>query len=146
MEQSIPFRLIKINTEQFATVESAYPTSGEDNGIETVSGFSISVSPSDKLIKCGINLAFENKNTAFIILNINCEFLINEQGWQYFQKKEGEVEIGKEFAQHMAVLTTGTARGILHAKTENTKFNKYVLPTLNLTEIFTENLIIKLAD
>lgn len=127
-------------------MESTYPTSNEDNRVETVSGFYFSVSPADKLIKCGINLAFENKNAAFIILNINCEFLISEEGWPYFQKKEEEIEIEKEFAQHMAVLTTGTARGVLHTKTENTKFNKYVLPTLNLTEIFTENIILRLAD
>ena len=35
-------------------------------------------------------------------------------------------------------MTIGTTRGILHAKTEGTCFNKYVLPTINVTEIIKE--------
>jgi len=45
---------------------------------------------------------------------------------------------------HMAVLTVGTARGILHSKTENTKFNKYLLPTINVTESLKSDIAIAL--
>lgn len=43
--------------------------------------------------------------------------------------------VPKGFLCHLAMLTVGTSRGILHAKTEGTCFNKYVLPVINVTEI-----------
>ena len=41
--------------------------------------------------------------------------------------------------KHLSVITVGTARGVLHAKTENTPFNKFVLPTINVTELVKED-------
>jgi len=38
-----------------------------------------------------------------------------------------------------AMLTAGALRRILHAKTEGTSFNKYVLPTINVTGIIKED-------
>jgi hypothetical protein len=33
------------------------------------------------------------------------------------------------------MLTIGTSRGILHAKTEGTEFNKFILPTINVNQL-----------
>jgi len=32
------------------------------------------------------------------------------------------------------MLSVGTARGILHAKTENTPYNEFIIPLINVTE------------
>ena len=45
------------------------------------------------------------------------------------------VSFPKGFMAHLAVITVGTTRGVLHAKTENSKFNKYFLPTINVNEL-----------
>ena len=41
------------------------------------------------------------------------------------------------------MLTIGTARGVLHSKTENTPYNKYLLPTLNVSDLVNNDLILK---
>ena len=50
-----------------------------------------------------------------------------------------KLTVQKGFLQHMAVLTVGTTRGILHAKTENTPFNRYHLPTINLKDMINQD-------
>jgi hypothetical protein len=39
----------------------------------------------------------------------------------------------------MGMITVGTCRGILHAKTENTKFNQFLIPTINVAELIKED-------
>ena len=45
------------------------------------------------------------------------------------------------FVCHLAMLAIGTARGVLHAKTENTLFNKYLIPTINVAELIKDDII-----
>lgn len=42
---------------------------------------------------------------------------------------------------HLTTIMVGTARGILHAKTENTLFNQFLLPTIDVTELVTDDVI-----
>lgn len=56
-----------------------------------------------------------------------------------FNSVTNTLVIPKGFLRHLAMLTVGTSRGILHAKTEGTCFNKYVLPTINVTLIIKED-------
>ena len=37
----------------------------------------------------------------------------------------------------------GTLRGVLHAKVENTPYNMFILPTINVTELVKEDIVIK---
>ncbi|MPN63841.1 hypothetical protein SDC9_211608 [bioreactor metagenome] len=54
--------------------------------------------------------------------------------------------VPKNFMQHLAVITIGTARGILHAKTENTPFNQYVLPTINVSEMIKDDVTFEFRE
>jgi hypothetical protein len=40
---------------------------------------------------------------------------------------------------HLTMITVSSVRGVLHAKTEGTIFNKYLLPTLDVTEMVKED-------
>lgn len=42
------------------------------------------------------------------------------------------------------MLTIGTTRGVLHSKTENTPFNSFLLPTLNVMELVKKDVVFKL--
>ena len=53
--------------------------------------------------------------------------------------KTNTLNVPHGFPGHLAMLTGGTTRGILHAKTEGTCYNQYVLPTINVTEIIKED-------
>lgn len=129
------FALKKINTDEFATVDLNIV---EDNGFEiklnVSTGFGIS--EEKHLIACFLDLQYEYENIPFIILKVNCEFEIEENSWNKIVDKS-KVKFAKGFLQHLAIITVGTARGILHAKTENTDYNKYFLPTINVSEIIT---------
>ncbi|WP_262906606.1 hypothetical protein [Tenacibaculum finnmarkense] len=37
------------------------------------------------------------------------------------------------------MITVGTTRGVLHSKTDNTIFNEFILPTLNVSQMITED-------
>ena len=51
--------------------------------------------------------------------------------------------VAKGLAVHFAVLTIGSARGILHAKTEGTPFNEFLLPTIDVNNMLEEDVIFK---
>ncbi len=42
------------------------------------------------------------------------------------------------------MLCVGTARGILHAKTEGTAFNDFILPAINVEELVEEDTHVRL--
>lgn len=74
-------------------------------------------------------------NLSTSILEIANHFQIDENSWKSFEIKDGKLILPQGFATHLLVFTLGTLRGVLHAKTENTEFNKYFLPTINTTEM-----------
>jgi hypothetical protein len=136
--KEIGFALRKINTDEFATVERDISEGDEvDVQLNVNSGFGIN--EGNKFIACFINLQFELDNIPIIILKINCEFAIEEGAWVSFISKKGKIKFNKKFLQHLAVITVGTARGILHSKTENTPNNNFFLPTINVSEIILED-------
>ena len=40
------------------------------------------------------------------------------------------------------MIAVGTARGILHAKTEATKFNQFLIPPINVVELIKDDIIL----
>ena len=49
--------------------------------------------------------------------------------------------VPKGFLAHLAMITTGTSRGVLFAKTEATPFSKFIVPTLNVEEMIKKDAI-----
>ena len=41
---------------------------------------------------------------------------------------------------HITMISISSVRGVLHAKTEGTEFNKYLLPTLDVTKMVEEDI------
>jgi len=48
------------------------------------------------------------------------------------------IRLEKELMSHLAVITVGTCRGILHSKTEGIKFNQFYLPTINVDDLISD--------
>jgi hypothetical protein len=72
-------------------------------------------------------------------------FSIEEKGWAAFYNQEANnITVPQRFMCHLAVLVIGTTRGILHVKTENTPFNRFFVPTINVTETIREDVVIEL--
>lgn len=132
----IGFTLDKINTEQFAIIESSFDECIEEFGVEASLKFG--VNSENKAVISFVKFQLEQNNIPFLIIEASCEFTIDKKFWDNFSEKE-TIIIPIGFLSHLAMITTGTTRGILHSKTENTKFNEFLLPTINIAEMITED-------
>ncbi len=138
-KKKISFSLRSIATEEFATIKNCYKEE-EKVKLETGYGYGLNIEKHSVGVK--FSVTFKCGENPFVILKILCEFGIGPETFSGF-KKEDEYVIPKNFITHLTVLTVGTARGILHAKLEKTGFEKFLLPTLNISELIKEDLIIK---
>jgi hypothetical protein len=76
----------------------------------------------------------------FLKIQVSCHFTIEENSWTSFiQNENKKLVVPKEFLAHLAMITTGTTRGVLFAKTEATPFSKFIVPTLNVAEMIKED-------
>lgn len=75
-----------------------------------------------------------------MVLELTAYFGIAPEGVAEIQKKS---LVPVDFLRYMGTIVVGTARGIIHAKTEGTVLNSVVLPPINLVEIIKEDLVVK---
>lgn len=141
-EKSVGFGLKKISTEQFATNENVC---FDDESIQLGISIEFGIDEQHKMIGCASHFQFSVKDTPFIIIKVKCEFAIENISWSNFTNNENNsITFPQGFMTHLAVITVGTTRGVLHCKTENTPFNKYFLPTINVNELVTGDIVFKL--
>jgi hypothetical protein len=140
-KNAVPFKLFQITTEEFATIEDNL----NDGKISMNNALGYAADIESSAIKCTLKVVFSQDSQPFLIIQASCEFEIETKAWsEMLNSKKNILTIEKGFATHLALLTTGTVRGILHAKTENTVFNQFLLPTLNVNEMVPESIKIDL--
>lgn len=132
----IRFKLARISTDQFALIESVYK-----KDIDTTLNISLQFGANNemKLISVKASFKFEQISVPFLIIEATCFFSIEPSDWNDFLKGE-EIIVSKGIMTHFAMLTVGTTRGILHAKTEGTNFNGFIIQPVNLTELITQDI------
>lgn len=126
------FALVNIKTVQYAIIEEAYRKTGNVE-IKTDAGYGISIEKRQVVVS--LRFRFYKKESPFISLEVECYFEINKKGWKLLEQDDGNITLPESLISHLTVLTIGTTRGVLHTKTEGTKYNKYILPTLNVNEM-----------
>jgi hypothetical protein len=139
----IGFTLKQILTHQFAIVDDAYKA---DEKVNFAFELNFATNAGDRMIRVGTRLRFEQKQIPFILLESSCSFQIKEEDWKelLLENECSKIALPKDFATHLAILSVGTARGILHAKTEQTDFNKFFIQTIDLTKLIKEDAIIEI--
>lgn len=141
-KDQIGFSLQKVTTEQFAIFDDSYKD-GDD--IQLGTNLKFGINDEKHLIVVILSVQFLQESKPFLKLDAACHFNIIDSAWeQFLDSKKGEITFPKGFIGHLAMLTIGTTRGILHAKTENTPFNKYLLPTINVNDIIKSDLVMKI--
>jgi hypothetical protein len=134
---SIGFALKKLNLDQFAILENAYSVD-RDTGL--VTGLQFAADAANKRIKCSVRISFEQDEHPFLVFESSNDFSVDKETWLSFENEEKKIVVfPKKFIAHLAMLTVGTARGMLHVKTENTKFNQYFIPTINVAEMINDD-------
>lgn len=139
----ISFALAGIQTIEFATLEEAY---SENENITTSISVEFGIESLDStIIVCSPTYSFLQKGIPFIKIKAACFFDVKKESWgSYINKSRNSITFPKGFTDHLLVLSLGTLRGLLHAKTEGTIFNKYFIPTTNVVELSNDDITINL--
>ena len=130
-KEALGFALKALKTEQFATFEENFAEGGKT---ELTTGLEFKLSKSQKQIGVYATFTFEQDGKAFIKIKVSCHFTIAPASWNASVAGDKIVFPGG-FVRHLATITIGTARGVLHAKTEGTPFNTFILPTINVQDL-----------
>lgn len=134
----IPFRIRQIKTQQFAMFPDLLVNGKE---VTVDSEFSFGVNTEVKNILCVTKLSYRQDENLLLTTEVHCIFDIREDGVNQL-KEQGRV--GVDFLRYLATIATGTVRGIIHTKTENTVLNSVVVPPINLVEAIKEDFVFKL--
>jgi hypothetical protein len=136
MEDKIGFNLVAITTEQFAKFENNF---AENQDINIKTSVNYKLNQSKKQIGAYVKFTFEQKKKAFLTIEVGGHFLIDPKSWESFCKDD-KIIFPKDFIGHLSMITIGTTRGVLHEKTMNTDFNKFVIPLIDVTKLVQEDI------
>lgn len=134
---AISFSISEIKTEQFAIFEENHI---ENDKINLSTSLTFGLNPEENIFTTSTKYTFEVKSKPFLALQVTCFFKIDDDAIQEFEN-DNKLIFPKGFVAHMAMITVGTSRGILHTKTEGTPFNKYILPTVNVSKMISEDIV-----
>jgi hypothetical protein len=134
---TIPFRIRQIKTHQFAMFPDLL-VNGEEVKVESEFSFGVNSEVND--IICNTKLSYTQDDKLLLTTEVHCYFDISAEGSSQLQQ-QGRIEVG--FLRYLATIATGTVRGIIHTKTENTALNPVVLPPLNLVEAIKSDFVFK---
>lgn len=139
---NLSFRIIGIKTEQFAIIEENF---AEKKKSEVITDLEFKAN--NKTFQIGVftTFTFKSANKPFIILQISCVFEIEKASWNEYNN-ENKVVFPQDFMTHLTIMTIGTARGVLHSRTEGTPFNRFILPTIKVPELVTDDVEFEFED
>jgi hypothetical protein len=142
-ELPIDFKLLGIKIEQFAVIEENYSSKKE---VKLLTQLQFKLNEGDKQIGVFLGFEFLQPKKIFIKLLVSCHFTIQENSWNNFlDKTKNKIVIPKNFLSHITMITTGTSRGVLFAKTENTILSKFIIPTLNVNEMIDSDITFEIT-
>ena len=142
---SLQFGFDGIRTVQFAVFNELYDPAlevGFKNNILLKADFK-----NKKVIVSVKGQYLHEGKSPFLVLEVACLFRIPPKSWkQILDEEKRTVTLPVGFARHLTVITVGALRGVQHAKTENTPFNMYTLPLLNLEKIMKKDIVITIKE
>lgn len=127
----IRFKMIKINTEQFALLQETIP---DRDNVALSLNVELKYAAAACMVAVGALFTFSCADDKFMILKVLCEFQIHPEDWESCTS-DNVVTIPKDCIDYLLSQTVGTARGILHCKTEGTTYNDIVLPPLDVSDV-----------
>lgn len=128
----IRFRMVGIKTKQFAILEDVALPESEPVDVSTKLQYKVATNMAH--IACDVLFAFKAKAEVFMQVEVVCEFEIHPDDWAAMQSGKLLV-VPKPTLEILAVHTIGTARGVLHCKTEGTAYNRYIIPPINVASM-----------
>jgi hypothetical protein len=140
-KQDITFKFERIVTEQFAVIEEVYDP---NKTVRFNYKISFGVEPDNRLLGSFFEIKFMNDGDTFLLVNLACYFGLKDDVWELLRTgNKGQYKLPLELLRIFANINLNTIRGVLHAKTENTAFNKFIVPSVNFDERITEDLMVE---
>jgi hypothetical protein len=142
--QSIRFNLHKITTDEFALTEEKYdPASNAEMKV----GVGFNFIKEEKVIVGQIKCMFYQQGKLLMVIAVSCWFKIVQEDWEkIYQEENRTFDLPRAPALHLASLVVGTARGVLHAKTEKQLLNAVLIPPVYLQDIIKEDVKLPLKE
>lgn len=146
MNKEIPisFKISNIATKQFATLEQNYDPS--NHNIQLGTEINLGYDTEKMSIGVSCDFTFQQDNQPYLLITTESWYSIKPSDWEKLKTNSNIISVPKNLCQHLAMISVGTTRGVLHAKTENSIFNEFILPTVNVKEIFENDVEISLKD
>jgi hypothetical protein len=139
-DKPISFCLNKITIEQFAIL--AEPPK-KDEKINITTDIRFGYDKDEKIIGAFSKFRFDSDKESFLVIEVGCHFKISDEDWgSFINATDNTIVLPKGFATHLFILTIGTARGVLHAKIENTPYNNYFVPLINVSKMIEADVIL----
>jgi len=136
---SIQFTLAKIVTKQFAAIPDVFKPKAS---IKLNFGLTYNFEKEQRLVGCTFKVNFSQKEAIFLVLEVSALFQIEENSWaKILNENDEKIVLPKLIAEHLGVLVVGTSRGVLHCKTENTEFNQFILPTVDVRKLIEKDVV-----
>jgi len=136
----VRFALRAITVEQFAMLFE--PTNRDKISFDI--SLTVKSNYDDRAVALNLTLRFTEEDQPFLQIEDTCHFLIHEEDWAKLSNgNTADVTLSKSVMSNLFSIAIGTTRGILHAKTEQTAYNRYFLPLLDATKMIGETVTIK---
>ena len=138
----IPYRIEQIVTSKFEQHPDLLEIGPE---IQISTGYNFAVNSIEHRVRCDSEYIYTQNANQLLYLKLVCIFDVEPDAFAALINNK-IITIPVEFLRYMATICVGTARGDIHARTESTPLNNYVLPPVNLVEAITDPLVLKIAD
>ncbi|MEQ8239375.1 MAG: hypothetical protein RIA69_09180 [Cyclobacteriaceae bacterium] len=141
---SYQFRMIRLHTVEFAILEKNYQ---DQQQINVNTNLSFAARAEHRLVAVSAKFTFEIKEQPFIVIKVEGQFAIGEETWEQMLTDEQDgINVPQSFMAHLSMLVVGSSRGVLHAKLENTTFNQFLIPTINVKSMIKHDIKVILED
>ncbi|AQW90040.1 hypothetical protein [Elizabethkingia anophelis] len=134
------FKLLRISTEEFAILEPIHP---REEMLEFNLKIHFAISDQDEQIACITVIELSTKLKSILKLKNIVEFEVKPDDWQNFRNKN-KIIIPKDLLAHLAMISVGTTRGVLHSKTEKTDYQLFTLPLIDVVDLIKEDEVVEI--
>ncbi|ANT65606.1 MULTISPECIES: hypothetical protein [Prosthecochloris] len=149
-QHRLNFALVNISTDQLDINPDIY---AKGKATKINAGLNFGADNERRLLKVMLTNTFfhsesekplpDEADNPFINITLSCVFAIDPESWDMLADTEKkQVTLPRDLAGHFASITQSTARGVLHNQTENTEFNRFMIPANNITDIIPGNVTI----
>lgn len=137
----VPFRLVSISTEEFATFRENHDSQSQEFDIGV--GIDIKLNAENYQLGLFTRFNFNQSESTVLTLTCACHFEIEQEFWND-NIKDDKLVFPAEFITHLLVLVVGTSRGIIHSKKPHW-LGDVLLPTINVSKMIDSDISFELV-